>query len=92
VIHNYRWRLGLANGERRYDALEKRLTARPVITVPTITLDPERDPFTAPGDGSSYRNFFTGPYVHRTLLGIGHNLPQEAPTAFAQALVDADHL
>jgi pimeloyl-ACP methyl ester carboxylesterase len=92
VIHNYRWRLGLAEGERRYDALEKRLAARPVITVPTVTLDPERDPFTAPGDGSTYRNFFTGPYVHRTLLGIGHDLPQEAPTAFAQAVVDADHL
>ena len=92
VIHNYRWRLGLANGERRYDALEKRLAARPVITVPTVTLDPERDPFTAPGDGSSYRKFFTGPYTHKTLLGIGHNLPQEAPTAFAQAVVDADHL
>jgi pimeloyl-ACP methyl ester carboxylesterase len=92
VIHNYRWRLGLANGERRYDALEKRLAARPVITVPTITLDPERDPFTAAGDGSTYRKFFTGPYVHRTLLGIGHDLPQEAPTAFAQAVVDADQL
>ncbi|MDX6264595.1 MAG: hypothetical protein QOH84_6283 [Kribbellaceae bacterium] len=92
VIHNYRWRLGLANGEHRYDGLEKRLAARPVITVPTITLDPERDPFTAPGDGSTYRNFFTGPYVHKTLLGIGHNLPQEAPTAFAQAVIDADHL
>ena len=92
VIHNYRWRLGLVTGERRYDALEKRLATRPVITVPTVTLDPERDPFTAPGDGSTYRNFFTGPYVHRTLLGIGHDLPQEAPTAFAQAVVDADHL
>jgi pimeloyl-ACP methyl ester carboxylesterase len=92
VIHNYRWRLGLAKGEHRYDALEKRLAARPVITVPTITLDPERDPFTAPGDGSSYRKFFTGPYLHETLQGIGHNLPQEAPTAFAQAVVDADRL
>jgi pimeloyl-ACP methyl ester carboxylesterase len=92
VIHNYRWRLGLADGERRYDALERRLAARPVITVPTVTLDAERDPFTAPGDGSSYRDFFTGPYAHRTLAGIGHNLPQEAPTAFAQAVVDADHL
>ncbi|MEU0566051.1 alpha/beta hydrolase [Nonomuraea sp. NPDC005983] len=92
VIHNYRWRLSLADGERRYDALEKRLAARPAIKVPTITLDAERDPFTAPpGDGSSYRNMFTGPYEHRTLEGIGHNLPQEAPTAFAQAVVDVDH-
>lgn len=55
VIHNYRWRLSLADGERRYDALEKRLAARPTIGVPTITLDPERDPFTAPGGGASYR-------------------------------------
>ncbi|GAA3306200.1 alpha/beta fold hydrolase [Nonomuraea dietziae] len=93
VIHNYRWRLSLADGERRYDGLEKRLADRPVIKVPTITLDAERDPFTAPpGDGSSYRNMFTGPYEHRTLAGIGHNLPQEAPTAFAQAVVDVDHL
>ncbi|MFJ6217208.1 alpha/beta fold hydrolase [Streptomyces sp. NPDC092296] len=91
VIHNYRWRLSLAAGERRYDALEKRLAARPAITVPTITLDAERDPFTAPGNGSSYRDRFTGAYDHRTLPGIGHNVPQEAPTAFAQAVIDVDH-
>ncbi|MFI6739319.1 alpha/beta fold hydrolase [Nonomuraea sp. NPDC050451] len=91
VIHNYRWRLSLADGERRYDGLEKRLAARPVIKVPTITLDAERDPFTAPGDGSSYREMFTGAYEHRTLAGIGHNLPQEAPAAFAKAVVDVDH-
>ncbi|MGV9770971.1 alpha/beta fold hydrolase [Streptosporangium sp. NPDC003464] len=92
VIHNYRWRLSLADGERRYDGLEKRLAARPTIKVPTITLDAERDPFTAPpGDGSSYRNMFTGAYGHRTLEGIGHDVPQEAPTAFAQAVVDVDH-
>ncbi|MEV4078435.1 alpha/beta fold hydrolase [Nonomuraea fuscirosea] len=92
VIHNYRWRLGLADGERRYDRFEKRLAARPVIKVPTVTLDAERDPFIAPGDGASYRDWFAGPYAHRTLQGIGHNLPQEAPTAFAQAVVEADHL
>ncbi|MFE3945821.1 alpha/beta fold hydrolase [Streptomyces sp. NPDC059118] len=92
VIHNYRWRLSLADGERRYDRYERRLAARPVIEVPTITLDAERDPFTAPGDGSSYRDRFAGAYDHRTLKGIGHNLPQEAPTAFARAVVDADRL
>ncbi|MFC5219283.1 alpha/beta fold hydrolase [Streptomyces coerulescens] len=92
VIHNYRWRLSLADGERRYDALEKRLAARPVIEVPTLTLDAERDPFTAPGDGASYRDRFTGAYEHRTLAGVGHNVPQEAPAAFAQAVIDADHL
>ncbi|MFF2327472.1 MULTISPECIES: alpha/beta fold hydrolase [unclassified Streptomyces] len=92
VIHNYRWRLSLADGERRYDRFEKQLATTPVITVPTITLDADRDPFTAPGDGSSYRDRFTGAYDHRTLKGIGHNVPQEAPTAFAQAVVDVDRL
>ncbi|MFI7408447.1 alpha/beta fold hydrolase [Streptomyces sp. NPDC049627] len=92
VLHNYRWRLSLADGERRYDGLEKRLATRPTIGVPTLTLDPERDPFTAPGDGSSYRDRFTGPYEHRTLTGIGHNLPQEAPADFARAVIDVDHL
>ncbi|NJP88920.1 alpha/beta hydrolase [Nonomuraea sp. FMUSA5-5] len=91
VIHNYRWRLSLAEGERRYDAVEQRLQARPVIKVPTIVLDAELDPFTAPND-SGYRDRFTGAYEHRTLPGIGHDLPQEAPTAFAQAVVDVDHL
>jgi pimeloyl-ACP methyl ester carboxylesterase len=90
VIHNYRWRLGLADGERRYDRYERLLAARPVIAVPTITLDPERDPFTAPGNGASYRDRFVGAYEHRTLDGIGHNLPQEAPSAFAQAVVDVN--
>ncbi|MFF4989251.1 alpha/beta fold hydrolase [Streptosporangium saharense] len=92
VIHNYRWRLSLADGERRYDALERQLAARPVIKVPTVTLDADRDPFTAPGDGSSYRDMFTGPYDHRTLRGVGHNVPQEAPAAFAQAVVDVTRL
>ena len=90
VIHNYRWRLSLADGEHRYDRLEKRLAARPVIVVPTITLDADRDPFTAPGDGSSYRDRFTGAYDHRTLRRIGHNVPQEAPEDFACAVVDVD--
>ncbi|MFE1881476.1 alpha/beta fold hydrolase [Streptomyces diastatochromogenes] len=92
VIHNYRWRLSVADGERRYDRYEEKLATAPSIAVPTITLDPEKDPFTLPGDGSMYRDKFTGAYEHRTLTGIGHNLPQEAPTAFAQAVVDADRL
>ncbi|SOD89617.1 alpha/beta fold hydrolase [Streptomyces sp. Ag109_G2-15] len=92
VIHNYRWRLSVADGERRYDRYEEKLATAPSIAVPTITLDPEKDPFTLPGDGSMYRDKFTGEYEHRTLTGIGHNLPQEAPTAFAQAVVDADRL
>ncbi|MEU3570515.1 alpha/beta hydrolase [Kitasatospora sp. NPDC036755] len=92
VIHNYRWRLGLADGERRYDQLERRLAARPRVAVPTVTLDPGRDPFTAPGDGSAYRDLFTGPYLHRALPEVGHNVPQEAPEAFVRAVLDADRL
>ncbi|MFF7458465.1 alpha/beta fold hydrolase [Kitasatospora sp. NPDC008115] len=92
VVHNYRWRLGLADGERRYDRLEERLAARPRIAVPTVTLDAGRDPFTAPGDGTSYRPYFTGPYLHRTLPEVGHNVPQEAPEAFVRAVLDADRL
>ncbi|MEU0033230.1 alpha/beta hydrolase, partial [Streptomyces sp. NPDC006333] len=92
VIHNYRWRLGLAQGDPRYDRLERQLAASPVIAVPTVTLDGGKDPFTAAGDGSSYRDRFSGPYAHRTLADIGHNVPQEAPEAFARAVVEADGL
>ena len=88
VIHNYRWRMGLAEGESRYDELETRLAAAPGITVPTITL--EGDANGAPHlDPSAYAGKFTGRYEHRTITGgIGHNLPQEAPQAFAQAIID----
>ena len=88
VIHNYRWRLDLAKGEAKYDDLEKRLAAGPVITVPTITL--EGDVNGAPHlDPSSYAKKFSGKYEHRTINGgVGHNLPQEAPQAFAEAIVD----
>ncbi|MDH6546545.1 alpha/beta hydrolase [Streptomyces sp. SAI-041] len=92
VLYNYRWRISLIEGDRRYDRYERRLAAQPPIGVPTVTLDAALDPFTAPGDGTSYRSHFTGPYLHRTIADIGHDLPQEAPTAFAQAVVDADHL
>ncbi|AUG81496.1 alpha/beta hydrolase [Kitasatospora sp. MMS16-BH015] len=92
VVHNYRWRLGLADSERRYDRYEQLLADRPPITVPTITLDPELDPFLASTDGTAYRKLFTGPYEHRVLAGTGHNAPQEAPTAFARAVLDADRL
>ncbi|OLE24146.1 MAG: alpha/beta hydrolase [Catenulispora sp. 13_1_20CM_3_70_7] len=92
VIHNYRWRLGLADGERRYDRYEQLLAAQPTIKVPTITMDPALDPFLASTDGTGYRKFFTGAYQHRVFSGIGHDAPQEAPTAYAQAVVDADYL
>jgi pimeloyl-ACP methyl ester carboxylesterase len=90
IIHNYRWRLGLADGERKYDDLERRLAVGPVIGVPAITL--EGDANGAPhGPPTAYRGKFTGKYEHRLIAGgVGHNLPQEAPTAFAQAIVDAD--
>ncbi len=88
VIHNYRWRLGLAQGEARYDALEQRLAAQPTIGVPTITLEGAANGAPHP-DPAAYAAKFTGPYVHRTISGgVGHNLPQEAPEAFAQAVLD----
>ncbi|MCW2864058.1 MAG: alpha/beta hydrolase [Actinoallomurus sp.] len=90
VIHNYRWRLGLAKGDPRYDRLEGRLAKGPVIAVPTIILDGEKDPFTPARGDADYRAKFSGEYAHRTLNGIGHNVPQEAPEAFAQAVIDVD--
>jgi pimeloyl-ACP methyl ester carboxylesterase len=90
VIHNYRWRLGLAQGEAKYDDLEKRLAAAPVITLPTITLEGDANGAPHPEPGS-YAKKFSGKYEHRLIDGgIGHNLPQEAPQAFAQAVVDVD--
>ncbi|WP_377272994.1 alpha/beta fold hydrolase [Peterkaempfera sp. SMS 1(5)a] len=90
VVFNYRWRLSLVKGEPQYDDIERRLAQGPAIARPAITLDGEVDPFTPAGNGSLYRNKFTGRYAHRTLKGIGHNVPQEAPEAFAQAIVDVD--
>ena len=88
VIHNYRWRLGLAEGEPKYNELEKRLAAGPVITVPTITLEGDANGAPHP-DPSAYANKFSGTYEHRVITGgIGHNLPQEASQAFAEAVVD----
>jgi len=90
VVHNYRWRLGLAQGEAKYDDLEKRLAAGPVISVPTITM--EGDANGAPHlDPSAYARKFSGKYSHRLIKGgIGHNLPQEAPRVFAEAIIDVD--
>jgi pimeloyl-ACP methyl ester carboxylesterase len=90
VVHNYRWRLGLAQGEPRYDDLEKRLAAAPVITVPTITLESDANGAPHP-DPKAYASKFSGRYSHRHITGgIGHNLPQEAPRAFVQAVLDVD--
>jgi pimeloyl-ACP methyl ester carboxylesterase len=86
VIHNYRWRLSLAPGESRYDADEQRLAAKPPITVPTITIGSDFDG--AAKDGAAYRALYTGWHEHRVLDGIGHNVPQEAPEAFASAVID----
>jgi pimeloyl-ACP methyl ester carboxylesterase len=88
VIHNYRWRLGLAEGEARYDDLEKQLADSPVITLPTITLEGDANGAPHPDPGT-YAAKFSGEYAHRTISGgVGHNLPQEAPHAFAEAIVD----
>ena len=88
VIHNYRWRLGLANGVPHYDDVEARLAAAPAISVPSITLEGDANGAPHP-EPSAYAPKFAGSYVHRTLTGgIGHNLPQEAPEAFAQAILD----
>ena len=90
VIHNYRWRLG-APGEARYEELEKRLAAAPNITVPTITLEGDANGAPHP-EPASYAKKFSGKYTHRTINGgVGHNLPQEAPQAFAQAVMDVAH-
>jgi pimeloyl-ACP methyl ester carboxylesterase len=87
AIHNYRWRLG-ADGEAEYDELEKRLAEGPVITVPTITLEGDANGAPHP-EQSAYADKFSGPYSHRTIDGgVGHNLPQEAPEEFAQAVID----
>jgi Predicted hydrolases or acyltransferases (alpha/beta hydrolase superfamily) len=90
AIHNYRWRLALAQGEPKYEDLEKRLAEGPVITVPTITLEGDANGAPHP-DPSSYAKKFSGKYEHQDIKGgVGHNLPQEAPEAFAKAVVDAD--
>jgi pimeloyl-ACP methyl ester carboxylesterase len=88
VIHNYRWRLSLAKGEPRNDELEKKLFERPVISVPAITIASDFDGPAA--DGSAYAKQFSGKYSHRILKDIGHNVPQEAPEAFAKAVIEVD--
>jgi pimeloyl-ACP methyl ester carboxylesterase len=90
TIDNYRWRLGLTRGEKKYDDFERRLAKAPSISIPTITMEGDANgaPHPAP---AAYATKFTGKYQHRNVTGgIGHNLPQEAPQAFAQAIVDAD--
>ncbi|NWL08714.1 alpha/beta fold hydrolase [Pseudomonas hunanensis] len=92
TVHNYRWRLGLAQGETRYDPLEAKLASFPSITVPTITLEGDANGAPHP-PAEAYAQRFTGKYEYRLISGgIGHNLPQEAPQAFAKAVVDADHM
>jgi pimeloyl-ACP methyl ester carboxylesterase len=92
TIHNYRWRLGMVEGEARYDALEAKLAKGPMISIPTITLEGDANGAPHPEPGA-YAGKFAGKYQHRTITGgIGHNLPQEAPEAFAQAVLDVDRL
>lgn len=88
VIHNYRWRISVAKGEAKYDDLEHKLEAAPIIKVPTITISSDFDGANAAG--TSYAKKFSGSYAHRIFNGIGHNVPQEAPQAFAKAIIDVD--
>jgi pimeloyl-ACP methyl ester carboxylesterase len=88
VIHNYRWRLSIAAGEAKYSALEQKIFAGPSISVPSITISSDFDG--AAADGKAYASKFIGKYDHRILNGIGHNVPQEDPRAFAKAIVDVD--
>jgi pimeloyl-ACP methyl ester carboxylesterase len=90
VIHNYRWRLELAKGDPQHAALEVKLQESPVITVPTITIASDFDGANA--SGAAYRKQYVGKYEHRILPGVGHNVPQEAPQAFAKAVVDVEAL
>jgi pimeloyl-ACP methyl ester carboxylesterase len=90
VVHNYRWRLGLAEGESRYDQFEKQLADAPVINVPTITLEGDANGAPHP-ESSTYTKKFSGKYSHTLVTGgIGHNLPQEAPKAFVDAIIEVD--
>jgi len=91
VMHDYRWRLGLAPGEARYDSLERRLAEAPNIAVPTITLEGDANGAPHP-EAAAYAKKFSGKYAHRLIRGAGHNLPQEAPQAFVQAVVDVTKL
>src|ERR1700678_2317586 len=91
TIHNYRWRIGIAEGESKYDDLEKRLAATPAIALPTITMEGEANGAAHP-PAAAYRAKFTGKYDYRLIgNGMGHNLPQEAPVAFAKAVIYVDH-
>jgi pimeloyl-ACP methyl ester carboxylesterase len=91
VIHNYRYRLGLAEGEPQYNELENKINETPVITVPAITLEGDANGAPHYPNDTPYRKKFTGKYEYRLINGgIGHNLPQEAPQAFAKAIIDVD--
>ena len=91
MIHNYRWRLALSDGEAKYQDLEAKLAPGPVVAVPSITLEGDANGAPHP-DPAAYAKMFSGKYEHRTITGgIGHNLPQEAPEAFVKAVVDVDH-
>jgi len=88
VIHNYRWRLGIAKGDPKFDAVEAKLAASPVVSVPTITMEGDANGAPHP-DAGAYRSKFSGPYAHRVATGgVGHNLPQEAPQDFCKAIMD----
>jgi pimeloyl-ACP methyl ester carboxylesterase len=88
VIHSYRHRYGLADGDPNYADLQGRLAELPVIRVPTITLDGAADGVTAATDGTPTAAKFSGRRTHRVIANAGHNLPQEEPEAFAAAVME----
>ena len=88
MIHSYRHRYGLADGDPRYADIERRLAAQPVITVPAITLDGDADGVAPPTDGSSFAAKFSSRRAHHVVPHAGHNLPQEEPEAFAAAVME----
>ena len=88
AIHSYRHRFGNADGDPRYAELEKRLAAMPPITLPAVTLDGDSDGVIAAGDGSASAAEFAARRIHRVVKGAGHNIPQEAPEAFAAAVME----
>ena len=88
VIHSYRHRFGLVPGDPALEHIERRLALQPAITVPTITFDGVDDGVRGPADASAHASKFTGPRSHRLVPGVGHNMPQEAPRVFADAVLE----
>jgi pimeloyl-ACP methyl ester carboxylesterase len=88
VIHSYRHRFGLVAGDPAYAGIERRLAAQPTIAVPTISFDGSDDGVRAPAAATHDARHFSGPRSHRLAQGVGHNMPQESPREFADAVLE----